>query len=65
MPTLAQMTGSLHIHNFYIEKLTAKQEQLFDNDRELATLLDNVAELLREHARALADQIADLEDDEG
>ncbi|ANM03230.1 hypothetical protein AMC78_CH01093 [Rhizobium phaseoli] len=32
MPSLAQMTGSLHIHNFYIEKLKAKQEQLFESD---------------------------------
>jgi hypothetical protein len=32
MPSLAQMNGSLHIHNFYIGKLKAKQEQLFDSD---------------------------------
>jgi hypothetical protein len=43
MPSLAQMTGSLHIHNFYIGKLKAKQEQLFDSDPDLAMLLDNVA----------------------
>ncbi|MGR9076330.1 hypothetical protein [Rhizobium leguminosarum] len=36
MPSLAQMTGSLHIHNFYIGKLKAKQEQLFESDPELA-----------------------------
>ncbi|MBX5136448.1 hypothetical protein HJB79_25730 [Rhizobium lentis] len=64
MPTLAQLTGSLHIHNFYIHKLKEKQEQLFDSDGELATLLDNVAELLREHALALAGQIAEMDDDE-
>ncbi|MBY3086044.1 hypothetical protein HFO70_18710 [Rhizobium laguerreae] len=61
MPSLAQMTGSLHIHNFYIGKLRAKQEQLFDSDPELAQLLDNVAEVLSEHAIALADEIAELE----
>ncbi|MGX9991525.1 MULTISPECIES: hypothetical protein [Rhizobium] len=42
MPSLAQMAGSLHIHQFYIGKLKAKQEQLFDSDPELAMLLDNV-----------------------
>ncbi|MGO8074726.1 hypothetical protein AB9F41_19685 [Rhizobium leguminosarum] len=61
MPSLAQMTGSLHIHNFYIGKLKAKQEQLFESDPELAMLLDNVAEVLSEHAVTLADEIAELE----
>lgn len=28
---LTQMTGSLHIHNFYIGRLKAKQEQLFES----------------------------------
>ncbi|MBY5750831.1 hypothetical protein [Rhizobium leguminosarum] len=64
MPSHAQMTGSLHIHNFYIGKLKAKQEQLFDSDPELAQLLDNVAEVLSEHAVALTDDIADMEDDD-
>ncbi|MBY3228519.1 hypothetical protein [Rhizobium laguerreae] len=64
MPSLAQMTGSLHIHNFYIGKLKAKQEQLFDSDPELAQLLDNVAEVLREHAVTLADEISELEYEE-
>ncbi|WP_245441745.1 hypothetical protein [Rhizobium leguminosarum] len=64
MPTLAQMTGSLHIHNFYIGKLKAKQEQLFDSDPDLAMLLDNVAAILSEHAAALAEDIADMEDDD-
>ncbi|MBY3473381.1 hypothetical protein HFN78_20965 [Rhizobium laguerreae] len=61
MPSLAQMNGSLHIHQFYIGKLRAKQEQLFESDPELAQLLDNVAEVLSEHVVALADEIADLE----
>ncbi|MBY5484419.1 hypothetical protein E0H36_08495 [Rhizobium leguminosarum bv. viciae] len=64
MPTLAQMTGSLHIHNFYIGKLKSKQEQLLDSDPELAMLLDNVAAVLSEHAVVLADDIADMEDDD-
>ncbi|MBY3249859.1 hypothetical protein [Rhizobium laguerreae] len=64
MPSLAQMTGSLHIHNFYIGKLRAKQEQLFESDPELAQLLDNVAEVLSEHVVVLADEIADLECDD-
>ncbi|MDR9774466.1 hypothetical protein RJJ65_17700 [Rhizobium hidalgonense] len=64
MPTVAQMTGSLHIHNFYIGKLRAKQEQLFESDPELAQLLDNVAAILLEHAVELADDIADKEDDD-
>ncbi|MBY5743488.1 hypothetical protein HFO28_07765 [Rhizobium leguminosarum] len=64
MPSLAQMTGSLHIHNFYIGKLRAKQEQLFESDPELAQLLDNVAEVLSEHVVVLADEIADLEYDD-
>ncbi|MBB2840191.1 UNVERIFIED_ORG: hypothetical protein GGE64_003958 [Rhizobium etli] len=64
MPTLPQMTGSLHIHNFYIGKLKAKQEQLFDSDPDLATLLDNVTAILSEHAEALADDIADMEADD-
>ncbi|MGR9204107.1 hypothetical protein ACU8OG_09220 [Rhizobium leguminosarum] len=64
MPSLAQMTGSLHIHNFYIDKLREKQEQLFDSDPELAMLLDNVAEVLREHAVALVDEMAELECEE-
>ncbi|MBB4250833.1 hypothetical protein [Rhizobium sp. BK008] len=64
MPSLAQMTGSLHIHNFYIGKLKAKQEQLFDSDPELAQLLDNVAEVLSEHVVALTDEIAELEYEE-
>ncbi|MDR9809549.1 hypothetical protein [Rhizobium hidalgonense] len=64
MPTVAQMTGSLHIHNFYIGKLKAKQEQLFDSDPDLAMLLDNVAAVLLEHAVELADDIADKEDDD-
>ncbi|GLR61139.1 hypothetical protein [Rhizobium indigoferae] len=63
MPSLAQMTGSLNIHNFYIGKLKAKQEQLFDRDPELAMLLDNVAAVLSEHAVALAEDIADMDDD--
>ncbi|MGV4796100.1 hypothetical protein [Rhizobium sp. F40D2] len=64
MPSLAQMTGSLHIHNFYIGKLRAKQEQLFDSDPELAQLLDNVTAVLSEHAVELAEDIADREDDD-
>lgn len=64
MPSLAQMTGSLHIHNFYIGKLKAKQEQLFDSDPELAQLLDNVADVLSEHVVALTDEIAELEYEE-
>ncbi|WP_245502954.1 hypothetical protein [Rhizobium ruizarguesonis] len=64
MPSLAQMTGSLHIHNFYIGKLKAKQEQLFDSDPDLAQLLDNVAAILSEHAVAIAEDIADREDDD-
>ncbi len=63
MPSLAQMTGSLHIHNFYIAKLKAKQEQLFEIDPELAMLLDNVAAVLLEHAVTLAEDIAEMEDD--
>ncbi|MBY5363541.1 hypothetical protein HFO97_27045 [Rhizobium leguminosarum] len=61
MPRLAQMKGSLHIQNFYIGKLKAKQEQLFESDPELAQLLDNVAEVLSEHVVTLADDIAELE----
>ncbi|MGR9435364.1 hypothetical protein ACU8OP_10195 [Rhizobium leguminosarum] len=64
MPSLAQMTASLHIHNFYIGKLKAKQEQLFKSDPELAMLLDNVAAVLSEHALVLTDDIADMEDDD-
>jgi len=64
MPSLAKMTGSLHIHNFYIGKLKAKQEQLFDSDPDLAMLLDNVAAVLSEHAVVLADDIADMEYDD-
>ncbi|MBB2709635.1 hypothetical protein N2597_08190 [Rhizobium sophoriradicis] len=63
MPSLAQMTGSLHIHNFYIGKLKAKQEQFCDTDPELAMLLDNVAAILSEHAMALEGDIADMECD--
>ncbi|MHC2573946.1 hypothetical protein [Rhizobium leguminosarum] len=63
MPTLAQMNGSLHIHQFYIGRLRAKQEQLFDSDPELAMLLDNVAEVLKEHAVDLAEEIAERECD--
>ncbi|MBY5533063.1 hypothetical protein HFO58_07750 [Rhizobium leguminosarum] len=61
MPSLAQMNGSLHIHQFYIGKLRAKQEQLYESDPELAQLLDNVAEVLSEHLVTLADEIAELE----
>ena len=61
MPSLAQMTGSLHIHNFYIGKLKAKQAQLFGSDPELAQLLDNVAEVLSEHVATLTDEISELE----
>ncbi|MGO8100451.1 hypothetical protein AB9F46_08550 [Rhizobium leguminosarum] len=64
MPSLTQMTGSLHIHQFYIGKLKAKQEQLFDSDPELAMLLDNVAAVLSEHAEVLACDIADMECDD-
>lgn len=64
MPSLAQKNGSLHIHNFYIEKLKAKQEQLFDSDPDLAMLLDNVAAILSEHAEVLAEDIAEIEEDE-
>ncbi|MGO8149674.1 hypothetical protein AB9F36_07645 [Rhizobium leguminosarum] len=64
MPSLAQMTGSLHIHNFYIGKLKAKQEQLFNSDPELAQLLDNVAAVLSEHVVTLTDEIAELEYEE-
>ncbi|MGO7836919.1 hypothetical protein [Rhizobium johnstonii] len=63
MASLAQMTGSLYIHNFYIGKLKARQEQLFESDPELAQLLDNVAAVLSEHAVVLADDIADMECD--
>ena len=65
MPSLAQMTGSLHIHNFYIGKLKAKQEQLFEGDPDTTMLLDNVASILSEHAVALAEDIADKEFAEG
>ncbi|TBE30920.1 hypothetical protein ELH05_01115 [Rhizobium ruizarguesonis] len=58
------MTGSLNIHNFYIGKLKAKQEQLCETDPELAMLLDNVAAVLSEHAVTFAEDIADMEDDE-
>ncbi|MEH7907426.1 hypothetical protein V7798_07580 [Rhizobium laguerreae] len=61
MSAIAQTTGSLHIHNFYIGKLKAKQEQLFESDPELAMLLDNVAAILSEHAVVLAEDIADME----
>ncbi|TAX38540.1 hypothetical protein [Rhizobium leguminosarum] len=61
MPSLAQMKGSLHIHQFYVGKLGAKQEQLLGSDPELAMLLDNFAAVLSEHAANLADDIADLE----
>ncbi|MBY5501244.1 hypothetical protein HFO82_21855 [Rhizobium leguminosarum] len=61
MPTVAQMTGSLHIHNFYIGKLKVKQEQLLESDPDLAQLLENVAEVLSEHAVTLTDEIAELE----
>ncbi|MGO7279358.1 hypothetical protein ACCT18_29340 [Rhizobium ruizarguesonis] len=61
MPSLAQMNGSLHIHQFDIGKLRAKQEQLFESDPELTQLLDNVAAVLSEHAVVLADEIADME----
>lgn len=64
MPSLAQMNGSLHIHQFYIDKLKANQERLFNSDPELAMLLDNVAALLSEHVGTLADDIADMEDDD-
>lgn len=64
MPSLAQMIGSLHIHNFYIGKLNAKKEQLFESDPELAQLLDNVAAVLSEHVVTLADEIAELEYEE-
>ncbi|TCU25263.1 hypothetical protein [Rhizobium laguerreae] len=64
MPTLAQMNGSLHIHQFYIDKLKAKQEQLSDIDPEFAMLLDNVAQVLKEHAVDLAEDIAERECDE-
>ncbi|WP_026157545.1 hypothetical protein [Rhizobium leguminosarum] len=64
MPNLAQMTGSLHIHNFYIGKLKTKQEQLFGTDPELAMLLDNVAAVLSEHAVVLSDDIAEMECDD-
>ncbi|TAY95879.1 MULTISPECIES: hypothetical protein [Rhizobium] len=64
MPTVAQLNGSLHIHQFYIGKLRAKQEQLFDSDPELAMLLDNVAEVLKERAADLAEEIAERECDE-
>ncbi|WP_027681861.1 hypothetical protein [Rhizobium leguminosarum] len=60
MPSLAQMNGSLHIHNFYIGKLKAKQEQLFESDPELAMLLDNVAA----NAEVLTHDIADMECDD-
>ncbi|ULR43406.1 hypothetical protein [Rhizobium sp. K102] len=65
MPSLAQMTGSLHIHNFYIGKLKDKQEQLFESDPETTMLLDNVAAILSEHAIALAEDSADKEFAEG
>ncbi|TBF02125.1 hypothetical protein [Rhizobium ruizarguesonis] len=64
MPSLAQMTGSLHIHNFYIGKLKTNQERLFETDPELAMLLDNMAAVLSEHAMALAEDIADMEGDD-
>lgn len=64
MPSITQLKGSLHIHNFYIDKLKAKQEQLFDSDPDLAQLLDNVAEVLSEHAAAIAEDIADREYEE-
>jgi len=64
MPTLTQMNGSLHIHQFYIDKLKANQEGLFGSDPELAMLLDNVAAILSEHAVALAEDIAEMECEE-
>jgi dihydropteroate synthase len=65
MPSLAQKNGSLHIHHFYIDKLKANQERLFGSDPELAQLLDNVAAVLSEHAVALAEDIAEMEYEEG
>ncbi|MBY3268378.1 hypothetical protein HFO05_07100 [Rhizobium laguerreae] len=64
MPSIAQLKGSLHIHNFYIGKLKANQDRLFGSDPELAQLLDNVAAVLSEHAVVLADDIADREYEE-
>ncbi|MCH4548261.1 hypothetical protein MK632_21210 [Rhizobium changzhiense] len=64
MPSIAQLNGSLHLHNFYIGKLKAKQEQLFDDDPDLAMLLDDVAAVLSEHAAAIAEDIADREYEE-
>ncbi|MDO3434300.1 hypothetical protein QWJ46_16590 [Rhizobium sp. CBN3] len=59
LPHLIAHDGASHI-----EKLKAKQEQLFDGDPDLAMLLDNVAAILSEHAAVLADNIADMEDNE-
>ncbi|AIC25975.1 hypothetical protein IE4771_CH00820 [Rhizobium etli bv. mimosae str. IE4771] len=61
MLSLARMTGSLHVHNFYIGKLKAKQDQLSESAPEAAMLLDNVVAILSEHAIALAEDIADKE----
>ncbi|MDR9806492.1 hypothetical protein [Rhizobium hidalgonense] len=44
--------------------MKTKQEQLFDSDPDLAMLLDNLAAVLSEHATELAEDIADMEDDE-
>lgn len=64
MPSIAQLKGSLHLHQFYVEKLRAKQERLFESEPDLAMLLDNVAAVLSEHAAVLADEIADREYEE-
>lgn len=37
MPSLAQMTGALHIHQFYIDKLKAKQEHTILASRFICT----------------------------
>ncbi|WP_197727339.1 hypothetical protein [Rhizobium ruizarguesonis] len=65
MPSLSQLNGSLHIHQFYIDKLEANRELLFSSDPELAQLLDNVAAILSEHAVALAEDIAEMEYEDG
>lgn len=64
MPSLEQKRGSLYIHDFYIGRLNARSAQLIESDPEFADLLSSAADLLRETAVALTNEIADQEYDD-
>lgn len=64
MPSIEVKKGSLHIHQFYVDELRKKSQELLAADPKFAFTLDCAADLLAERVEALAEEIEEEEYDD-